>query len=1263
MKNNFTLTCICLFFFFSLNAQTNYTSKIVNPSFETGDYTGWNWTGRTGGWTTVNTDGDNTKNGQYIAGYWNTTIADVECSQTITGLPNGYYQLKALLTVSNNRSGNERLFVNNGAATTSKLYGTSTNPAYSVKNLTILGNTEQYSFGGNTESASEAGPFYKVSVVSHVTNGTLTIGVRTSGKATANGYDFSYSPSGDVGFFKFDNFTLAEVSSVATLDNITLSTGSLDAAFDAATTTYNATLQPGATTVTPIAFPTVDGVTITGNTPVDVSSGSGSSTITITALDGSTQKTYTINYTVRKFDASAQQANLYTNNFPLSDVTLLDGPFKHARDLNTQTLLKYDVDRLLSPYRKEAGLAAKATSYNGWIGLDGHIGGHYLTALAMNYAATGDTACRNRMNYMVSELKACQDANAINNASWGVGYAGGVPNSKSVWSTFKVGTFTSFHAAWVPWYNLHKTYAGLRDAWLYGGNDTAKTVFLAFCDWGINITSNLTDAQIETMLGIEHGGMNEIFADAYAITNNAKYLTAAKRFSHKVIFNSMSAGVDNLDNKHANTQVPKAVGFQRIAEVSNDASYAKAGSFFWQTITDKRTLALGGNSRKEYFPQASAYSDYVNDVQGPESCNTNNMLKLTEDLFRIHPDAAYADFYEKALFNHILSTQHPDHGGFVYFTSTRPRHYRVYSAPNEAMWCCVGTGMENHCKYGEFIYTHTADTLYLNLFIASQLNWKSKGITIRQETAFPEEEKTTLRIYTTTPTAFTLKVRSPKWVQDSALKIVVNTDTLKVIAQAESYVSINRVWNNNDSVRILLPMHNSIEPLPNVPNYVALMHGPILLSAKTGTEDLAGLIADDSRLAHIASGTLLPLDKAPIIVTESSNAVAANVVAVANVPLNFKYKGVFANSADSSLLLQPFYKVHDARYMMYWLTISQSQYQHMLDSVAAAQKTALDLESRTIDQVAPGEQQPESDHQIHSSNSNTGNYQNEFWRDANGGYISYRLKTAKKTDLSLMVRYWGNEVGARTFNIYVDDSLLVTENISGKWKLNQFENVEYTLPIAMTAGKDTVTVRFQAIDAKNYAGGIFYVRILQPLSVVTPVGLSNFLAQKERNTVSLAWQTANETNAAYFVVERSNNGQQFGEVGKQAAAGNSSSIKNYNLIDNHPANGSNYYRLKMVDKTGKFTFSKIIYMQFTVNSNQLSAYPNPGKDMVKVFINVVKGGNTRFELYNSVGKRQLSFNKTLKEGNNTFNMGVNQLPKGIYYLKAEGNATISLVVE
>ena len=245
-----------------------------------------------------------------------------------------------------------------------------------------------------------------------------------------------------------------------------------------------------------------------------------------------------------------------------------------------------------SLFSKKPGCPKKENVIQTGQGLDGHVGGHYLSAMAMNYAATGNAECKRRMDYMISELKACQEANAVNNPDWGVGYVGGVPNSKAIWTALKKGDFGPYRAAWVPWYNVHKMYAGLRDAWLYTGNKDAKDIFLKFCDWGINITSGLSDAQMQSMLDTEHGGMNEIFADAYQITGDEKYLTAAKRFSHKMLLDPMSEGVDNLDNKHANTQVPKAIGFERIGELANDEKYEKAGDFFWQTVTRNRSWHL-----------------------------------------------------------------------------------------------------------------------------------------------------------------------------------------------------------------------------------------------------------------------------------------------------------------------------------------------------------------------------------------------------------------------------------------------------------------------------------------------------------------------------------------------------------------------------------------------------------------------------------------------------------------------------------------------
>jgi DUF1680 family protein len=771
------------------------------------------------------------------------------------------------------------------------------------------------------------------------------------------------------------------------------------------------------------------------------------------------------------------QNPLYKNSFSPGEVTLLEGPFKNARDLNIDVILKYEVDRLLAPYQKEAGLSARAPSYPNWDGLDGHVGGHYLSALAMNYAATKNVECKRRLEYMLSVLKECQDAHSKNHAQWGIGYAGGVPNSQEIWSSLKRGDFKAYHSAWVPWYNVHKMYAGLRDAWLYAGNPNAKQMFLAFCDWGMSVTASLSGEQMQAMLDTEHGGMNEIFADAYQISGEAKYLEAAKRFSHHAFLDPWSSGIDNLDNKHANTQVPKAVGFQRIAELDNEEKYSNAGRFFWKTVTSNRSLAFGGNSRREFFPAVASCDDFVNDVEGPETCNSYNMLKLTEHLFRMKPLAEYADYYERTVYNHILSTQHPVSGGYVYFTPARPRHYRVYSTPNEAMWCCVGSGLENHGKYNQFIYAHKNDSLFLNLFVASELHWEEKGIKIRQETNFPHEEQTRLRI-TEGNSRFTWMIRYPFWVKEGALKIKVNGERVTYTARPSSYIAIDRKWKKGDVVDIQLPMHNRIEHLPNRPNYIAILRGPILLGARSGTEDLKGLNADDSRWGHIAHGERLPIDQAPIIIEDKIADLVSKIKPIPGKPLNFTLpKSSTINS--SNLLLEPFYQIHDSRYMMYWLALTPGQYQSYLDSLGRLEKEKLIIQNRTIDFVAPGEQQPEADHFLQSDQSKVGSTNNEFWRDAsNGGYFSYQLSTLNKTGLSLMARYWGAEWGNRKFEIYIDDEKLVVEDNTGRWNQSKFIDIVYAIPDTMTQGKKHISVRFQSLP-QNTAGAVYYLRLLK----------------------------------------------------------------------------------------------------------------------------------------------------------------------------------------
>ncbi len=770
------------------------------------------------------------------------------------------------------------------------------------------------------------------------------------------------------------------------------------------------------------------------------------------------------------------QDRLYSDEFPLGDVTLLDGPLKKARDLNIRTLLQYDCDRLLAPYRKEAGLQPKAKAYPNWDGLDGHVGGHYLTAMAIN-AATGNDECRKRMEYMISELQECADANVRNHPTWGKGYVGGMPGSDKLWSTFKQGNFSTYFGSWAPFYNLHKMYAGLRDAWVYCGNEQARKLFLGFCDWAIDLTAQLSDQQMEQMLGNEHGGMNEVLADAYAMTGEQKYLDVACRFSHRRLLTPMSQRQDCLDNMHANTQVPKVVGFERIAELGGNETYHDASIFFWDIVTGERSLAFGGNSRREHFPSKEACTDFINDIDGPETCNTNNMLKLTEDLHRHNPEARFADYYELATFNHILSSQHPQHGGYVYFTPARPRHYRNYSAPNEAMWCCVGTGMENHGKYGQFIYTKVNDALYVNLFVSSELNWREKGMTLRQETQFPYGESSRITI-TGGKGQFPILVRYPVWVTKGAFSVKVNGKPVNIISGPSSYVTIDRRWKKGDVIDISFPMHNSVSYLPNVPQYIALMHGPILLGMKTGTEDLAHLVADDSRFGQYAGGKKLPIDQAPILINNNIQQIAAQLQPVEGKPLHFRLTTRMENAIQGEL--QPFFEIHDSRYMMYWLALSEDNYKEYLDQLAQAEKDRQALEARTVDKVQPGEQQPETDHKMETDRSFTGNTNDVFYRDARDGhYFSYLMQTGGNEQLSLRLKYWGvGEWKSHEFDIFVDDVLVKSVNNTGKYRISEFKYEEYELPAEVLKGKTQVRVKFVAKPRKQI-GEIYEVRLIK----------------------------------------------------------------------------------------------------------------------------------------------------------------------------------------
>ncbi len=770
--------------------------------------------------------------------------------------------------------------------------------------------------------------------------------------------------------------------------------------------------------------------------------------------------------------AAAQPAQLP----PLTSVRLLDGPFTAAVKPNRSYMLALDPDRLLSPFLREAGLEPRKKSYGNWegTGLDGHTGGHYLGALAFMIASGNDTAdgeLKRRLGYMLDELERCQKGN-------GDGYIGGVPGSRAFWKEIAAGRIQAngfgLNGKWVPWYNIHKTFAGLRDAWLVAGEEKAREIFVHYGDWCEQLVSKLSDEQMQNMLRAEHGGMNEVMADLYAITGSGKYLRAAQRFNHKAVLDPLKRHEDRLTGLHANTQIPKVIGLERIAALTGDKESNSGARYFWGNVTGKRSVAFGGNSVSEHFNDPASFKGMLEHREGPETCNTHNMLRLTEQLFTADPKAAYADYYERALFNHILSSIHPRNPGFVYFTPLRPLHYRVYSEPEHGFWCCVGTGIENPGKYGEFIYARAKDGLYVNLFIASELKI-SDAMVLRQETSFPDEAASRLVFKLAKASTFTLRLRHPAWVAQGAFAVKVNGESVSRSSQPSSYAEIRREWKDGDRVELALPMRTTIESLPDGSPWVALLHGPILLASPAGTRDVAGLRANDSRMGHVASGPEVPLDRAPVLVSDPETLPSHVVPDKSAGPLHFRLKDVLEPAVADGLPLVPFFRLHDERYQMYWQITSREGIEERRARLAAIEREKAAMEAATIDSVAIGEQQPEVEHGYSGGQSETGIFQGRRWR--HGDWFQYKLKARKETASDLFVTYSGGDNGRR-FDILANGTLLAKEELKAS-QPGKFITKRYPIPSDLIAAAPDggITIKFAA--SQGLAGGIFDLRLMK----------------------------------------------------------------------------------------------------------------------------------------------------------------------------------------
>jgi uncharacterized protein len=614
----------------------------------------------------------------------------------------------------------------------------------------------------------------------------------------------------------------------------------------------------------------------------------------------------------KAYQRSAGPAPLET--FALADVRLLEGPFLDAQQRDRQYLLALDPDRLLHNFRVNAGLEPKAPVYGGWeseepwvgIRCHGHTLGHYLSAAAYMFASTADARMRQRVDYIAAELQACQ-------AAAGTGLVCAFPDGAAQIDNAVAGR----RVTGVPWYTMHKVFAGLRDAHVDGGSAAALEIARKLADWTATKTAPMTDAQFQRMLDIEHGGMNEVLADLAALTGDGRYQQLARRFCHEAVLAPLAEGRDALDGLHANTQIPKAIGFQRLFESTGEPRYGRAARFFWKTVTANRSFVTGGHGDNErFFPPADVIK-HLPSAKTMETCCTHNMLRLTRALFRQEPSREYMDFYERALFNGILASQDPESGMTTYFQATRPGYVRLFHTPDRSFWCCTGTGMENHAKHGDTIYFHSAEGLWVNLFIASTVRWKAGGLTLRQRTSFPDEEATRFDLTVDRPVRTSIHLRQPAWCPGMSVR--VNGSRWQGGRAENGYVAIEREWRSGDRIDVALPMTLRAELLPFTTDVAAFLYGPIVLAGRLGRDGLfpgSQIIVNERQ-----SGTMLNANVEIPILRGGIDRVLKGMRRDSRSPLTFRTSRA---GVPHDVEMVPYYRLPHERYNLYW-NISQRQ--------------------------------------------------------------------------------------------------------------------------------------------------------------------------------------------------------------------------------------------------------------------------------------------------------------------------------------------------
>ncbi|HEV7138747.1 MAG TPA: beta-L-arabinofuranosidase domain-containing protein [Steroidobacteraceae bacterium] len=619
-----------------------------------------------------------------------------------------------------------------------------------------------------------------------------------------------------------------------------------------------------------------------------------------------------------RLDAAAPLA---CREFDLADVTLLPGPFRDNMVRDLEYLASFDCDRLLAPFEQVAGLPARAPSLGGWEsqGLASHYCGHYLSAAAMMYSHTRDPRLRRNIDELLPRLAACQEANGRNDPDFR-GYCTGIPQSKPAFRQALAGhidvhdpralyTF-SLNGLWSPWYTVHKIMAGLRDVWLYTGRVQARDVLLGMTGWAAQFPRRLSAAQMQTMLISEQGGMNEVLADVYAITGEEAHRTLAEQFNQVAQLAPLMRHEDILDGLHSNQYIPRVIGMARQYELTGSGDYRTGAEFFWRNVVRQRSFVFGGNGdRENFFPIGDAWQHLS--VGSAETCCTYNMLKLTNHYFCWNASMEAADFYERALVNHILGSQDPATGGMTYYLSMRPGHFKTFSSRWDSCWCCDGTGMENHAKYARGIYYHDADTLWVNLYLASELRWRQKGLTIRQQTRFPQSNHVRLAIACARPVRATLRLRHPYW-STPAMAVRLNGKRLDP-GRPGTWLELTRRWRDGDVIEIELRTPLRLERMPHHPSKLAILAGPTVLAAVLGDAGMPSPIpyagADQYQFEKVPDPPAIPtlaIGGGPVEEWLQPDPVQ---------PLVWHTRGV-GHPADVTLV--PFHSVAHERYWVYF---------------------------------------------------------------------------------------------------------------------------------------------------------------------------------------------------------------------------------------------------------------------------------------------------------------------------------------------------------